>query len=35
MRLWDLRKMRSWNELNETAPDAKMAYGLPRDWDYR
>ena len=35
MRLWDLRRMRSWNELNEEAPNAKVAYGLPRDWDYR
>ncbi|KAG7528172.1 hypothetical protein FFLO_06365 [Filobasidium floriforme] len=35
MRLWDLRRMRSWNEVNETAPNAKTAYGLGSDWDYR
>lgn len=35
MRLWDLRRMRSWNEVNESAPNAKTAYGLGSDWDYR
>lgn len=33
MRLWDLRKMRTWGEIQD-APDAKVEYGL-RQWDYR
>lgn len=34
IRLWDLRNMRSWNEVSGH-PDASVDYGLGRGWDYR
>jgi WD repeat-containing protein 23 len=34
IRLWDLRKMRGWNEVAGSGRDAAVEYGIP-DWDYR